>query len=782
MRKTLITAGIFCVLNCMCAAGRTPLYKDSRQPVEARVKDLLQRMTLEEKIAQMNQFVGLEHMKKAEKEMSVEEMKQSHATGFYPGLHSSEVAEMIKKGLIGSFLHVITAREANFLQSLAQQSRLQIPLLTGIDAIHGNGLHRGATIYPTPIGQAASFDDALVEKASRETALEMRASGMHWTFTPNVEVARDARWGRVGETFGEDPHLVGRMGAATVKGFQTNNYADGNDTYNKVIACAKHFIGGSQPVNGINGAPCDISDRTLQEVFMPPFKACLDAGARTFMMAHNELNGVPCHASRFLMTDVLRDRWHFRGFVVSDWLDVERLEDYHRVAPTVQEAYLQSVRAGLDMHMHGPGFVEALTEAVRTGRLSEARIDTSVSAILEAKFRLGLFEQPFVDEKEASKVVFSPEHQATALEMARKSIVLLKNDGLLPLDRHKYRKILVTGPNADNQTILGDWAFEQPDANTTTVLEGLKEVAGEIAPETDLQFYPFHWNLRKMQMSDVQAAVQQAATCDLAIVVVGENSMRYHWQEKTCGENTDRYDLSLVGLQEQLVEEIHATGTPVVVVLVNGRPLSTEWIAEHVPALVEAWEPGSLGGRAVAEILFGTVNPEAKLPITIPRHAGQIPVYYNHKFTSHWFKYATGNSAPLFAFGYGLSYTAFDITAPRLSSETIRTGGRVQVSVDVTNTGERAGSEVVQLYIRDSYASAVRPVKELKAYRKVLLQPGERQTVTFELSDEDLKFYDIDMNYVVEPGEFEIMTGNSSRDADLRKAVLTFLPEGHSYQ
>ncbi|MDR1222552.1 MAG: glycoside hydrolase family 3 protein [Tannerella sp.] len=473
MRKTLTVAGIFCVLNCMCAAGQTPLYKDSSQPVEKRVKDLLQRMTLEEKIAQMNQFVGLEHMKKAEKEMSVEEMKQSHATGFYPGLHSSEVAGMVKKGLIGSFLHVLTVREANFLQSLAQQSRLQIPLLTGIDAIHGNGLHRGATIYPTPIGQAASFDDALVEKASRETALEMRASGMHWTFTPNVEVARDARWGRVGETFGEDPHLVGRMGAATVKGFQTDDYTGHDGIYNKVIACAKHFIGGSQPVNGINGAPCDISDRTLQEVFMPPFKACLDAGVYTFMMAHNELNGVPCHASRFLMTDVLRDRWHFKGFVVSDWMDIERLEDYHCVAPTTEEAYLQSVRAGMDMHMHGPGFVEALAEAVRTGKLSEARIDASVSAILEAKFRLGLFEQPIVDEKEASKIIFCPEHQATALEMARKSIVLLKNDGLLPLDRHKYRKILVTGPNADNQTILGDLAFEQPDANITTVLQGL---------------------------------------------------------------------------------------------------------------------------------------------------------------------------------------------------------------------------------------------------------------------------------------------------------------------
>jgi beta-glucosidase len=345
----------------------------------------------------------------------------------------------------------------------------------------------------------------------------------------------------------------------------------------------------------------------------------------------------------------------------------------------------------------------------------------------------------------------------------------LKNNGLLPLDRNKYRKIFVTGPNADNQTILGDWAFEQPEANTTTIIQGLKK----IAPETNFLYYPVEWRLRKMQMNQVWEAKKQAATCDLAIVVVGENSMRYHWNEKTCGENADRYDLSLAGLQEQLVEEIYATGIPVVVVLVNGRPLSTDWIAEHVPALIEAWEPGSLGGQAVAEILFGLINPEGKLPITIPRHAGQIQTSYNYKFTSKWFKYATGNSNPLFDFGYGLSYTDFDITPPRLSSEKITVGERVQVSVDVINTGLRSGGEVIQLYIRDLYASVVRPVKELKAYRKIFLQPGEKQTVTFELSDNDLKFYDVDMNCVVEPGEFEIMTGNSSRDQDLQKTVLT---------
>lgn len=742
--------------------NETVLYVDKDQAVEVRVNDLMKRMSLEEKIAQMCQYVGLEHMKKAEKEMSREEMEKSHATGFYPGLHSADVEELAKKGMIGSFLHVVKYEEANYLQSLALQSRLKIPVLIGIDAIHGNGLCSGSTIYPTPIGQAATFDEALVEKASRQTAFEMRASGMHWTFTPNVEVARDARWGRVGETFGEDPYLVGRMGAATVKGFQQDDFTGAD----KVIACAKHFIGGSQPVNGINGAPADFSERTLWEVFMPPFKACLDAGAFTFMTAHNEWNGVPCHGSKFLMTDVLREQWGFDGFVVSDWMDLERLHDYHRVAENMKEAYFLSVDAGMDMHMHGPDFYDQVLELVQEKRLPVSRIDAAVSKILEAKFRLGLFENPYIDEAKVSEVVFNPEHQATALEMARKSIVLLKNENLLPIDRTKYKKVLVTGPNADNQTILGDWALEQPDDRVITLIEGLRQVS----PETDFRFYPFDWNLRKMEPAQVAAARQAAKACDLAIVVVGENSMRYHWNDKTCGENSDRYDLSLVGLQQQLVEEIHGTGVPTVVVLVNGRPLSTEWIADHIPALIEAWEPGSFGGQAIAEILYGETEPEGKLPVTIPRHSGQIQTYYNYKFTSKWFPYATGNSRPLYEFGYGLTYTSFDISPVRLSANTMDRKGKIEASVSVTNTGKRAGTEVVQLYLRDLYSSVTRPVKELKAYKKLSLNPGETKEVVFELTEEDLKFYDIRMNYTAEKGDFEVMIGNSSRDIDLKKA------------
>lgn len=767
MKKVLISLLIVVTQLTLAQKETKPVYLNPQKSVQERVQDLLQRMTLEEKIAQMDQFVGLEHMKKAEKEMTIEEMERSHATGFYPGLHSTQVTEMTKKGLIGSFLHVTTYKEANYLQSLAMQSRLKIPLIIGIDAIHGNGLYRGATIYPTPIGQASAFDESLVEKASRETALEMRASGMQWTFTPNVEVARDARWGRVGETFGEDPYLVGRMGAATVRGFQGNDFTG----QNRVIACAKHFIGGSQPINGINGAPCDISERTLNEVFMPPFKDCVDAGVYSFMTAHNELNGVPSHSNKYMMTHVLRDEWKFKGFIVSDWMDIERLHDYHRVAPTVKEAYRLSVDAGMDMHMHGPGFAEDMIKLVNEGKISMERIDASVARILEAKFKLGLFENPFVDEKLAEKVVFSPEHQKTALEIARKSIVLLKNKNeLLPIDKNKYKKIFVTGPNADNQTILGDWAFEQPDDNVTTIIEGLRKVA----PESNFVFQPFNWNLRTMKAEEVNLARTEAAKCDLAIIVVGENSMRYHWQDKTCGENTDRYELSLVGLQQDLVEQIQTTGVPTIVILVNGRPLSTEWIADNIPAIVEAWEPGSFGGQAIAEVLFGQVNPEGKLPITIPRSAGQIQTYYNYKFTSKWFNYATGNSKPLFEFGYGLSYTTFSISPVRLSSDQMPRGGTINASVDVINSGKMAGSEVVQLYIRDCYSSVVRPLKELKGFQKVFLNPGETKTVSFEIHENDLMFYNLEMKRVAEPGDFEIMIGNSSRDIDLKRKIFRF--------
>ena len=739
-------------------------YTNPNLPIEDRVANLMGQMTLEEKVAQMCQYVGLEHMKIAEINMTQEEMAKSHAQGFYPDLHSSDVEEMAKKGLIGSFLHVVTSEEANFLQSLAQQSRLKIPLIIGIDAIHGNGLNSGATIYPTPIGQASTFDPELIELMSRQTALEMRASGMQWTFTPNVEVARDARWGRVGETFGEDPYLVGQMGAATVRGFQTDDFT-GDD---KVIACAKHFVAGSQPVNGINGAPADISMRTLKEIFLPPFEACMDEDVFTVMMAHNELNGIPCHGNKYLMTDVLKGEWGFDGFVVSDWMDIERMQDYHAVAETLKDAYRLSVDAG--MGMHGPDFYEAVIECVKEGTLSEKLISDAVAKILGAKFKLGLFENPYVDIDREKEIVFNAEHQSTALESARKSIVLLKNDGdLLPLNAKKYKRVFVSGHNANNQSILGDWALEQPDENVTTILEGLKEHS----PETKYSFLDLGWNVRNLETSQIKEAVRQARKSDLAILVVGENSMRYHWTEKTCGENSDRYDISLPGRQDELIKAVEATGVPTIVVLVNGRPLGTEWVSANIPAIIEAWEPGGAGGQALAEILYGEVNPSGKLPITIPRHSGQILCVYNHKWTNNWFPYATGDSSPLYEFGYGLSYTTYDYDNLKLSKERISADESIDIAIDIKNTGDSDGEEIVQLYIRDEFSSATRPVKELKNFARISLRAGERKTVTFALTPEMLSYYNSDMEYGVEEGAFMIMVGSSSRDEDLQKIRLT---------
>ncbi|MFC2296397.1 MAG: glycoside hydrolase family 3 protein, partial [Prevotella sp.] len=397
-------------------AEKRPDYTNSRLPTERRVSDLMARMTTEEKVAQMCQYVGISHMMGAQQALSMQELEKSDASGFYPGYTVEDIREMTRKGLIGSFLHVVTAEEANYLQKLARQSRLKIPLFIAIDALHGNGLCKGATVYPTPIGQAATFSPALVEKMSRQTAVEMRACGMHWAFAPNVEVVRDLRWGRIGETFGEDPYLSGLMGSAAVRGLQTAKL-EGND---KVLACVKHFVGGSLTSNGINGSPADMSERMLREVFLPPFRKCIDAGCATLMPSHNDLSGIPCHGNKWLLDDLLRKELGFRGIIVSDWLDVERLHSYHKVAPTKEEAYLMGLEAGIGVHMHGPGFAESVLKGIREGKVDIKTIDKRVAKILEMKFRLGLFENPFVDLKAISRKVFTPEHRQTALDMARR--------------------------------------------------------------------------------------------------------------------------------------------------------------------------------------------------------------------------------------------------------------------------------------------------------------------------------------------------------------------------
>ena len=742
-----------------------PLYKDSAAPIEHRIDDLLSRMTLEEKVGQMNQLVGIEHFKQNSATMTAEELATNTANAFYPGVTAKDIEKMTSDGLVSSFLHVLTIEEANHLQRLAMESRLQIPLLIGIDAIHGNAKCKDNTVYPTNIGLASSFDVPMAYRIARETAAEMRAMNMHWTFNPNVEVARDGRWGRSGETFGEDPYLVTLLGEATTRGYQGHL-----DAPCDVLACVKHFVGGSYSVNGTNGAPCDVSERTLREVFFPPFEASVRAGGATVMMSHNELNGIPCHTNRWLMQDILRRDWGFEGFVVSDWMDIEHCVDQHFTAKDNKDAFLQSILAGMDMHMHGPEWQEAVVELVREGKITEERIDESVRRILYTKFRLGLFEHPYVTEEERDSVIHDPVHKATALEATRNSIVLLKNESaLLPLDAAKYKRVLVTGINADDQNIMGDWSELQPDDKVSTVLKGLRQ----ISPDTQFEFVDQGWDPRNMSQAKVDEAVEKAKDCDLNIVCCGEYMMRFRWNDRTNGEDTDRDNLDLVGLQDELIRRINETGKPTILVIISGRPLSVNYAAGHVPAIINAWEPGQFGGQAIAEIIYGKVNPSAKLAMTMPRSAGQISTWYNHKASAFFHPVVCGQSTPLYSFGYGLSYTTYKYSDLRLSAATISPDGSMKATVTITNTGDRDGVEIAQMYLRDCVSSVARPVKELKGFERVALRAGESKDVTFDITPDRLAFYDIDMKRTVEPGDFEVMVGGSSEDAALLKAMFT---------
>ena len=738
-------------------------YLDSDLDVTKRVEDLMSRMTLYEKACQMNQFVGLEHMKKAEKDLSPEDMKKSDAQGFYKGVFSEDVKQMIINGQIGSFLHVITAEEANYLQQLANKSKLKIPLLIGIDAIHGNALYRGATVYPSPITIASTWDENNSYDVGIQTALEMRSTGSHWAFTPNIDVMRDARWGRVGETFGEDPYLVSQMGTAMINGLQQGDFTGTK----KVIACAKHLIAGSEPINGLNLSPMDISERTLNEIYLPPYKSAVDAGVFSIMAAHNEVNGVPSHSNKKLMTNIIRNEWGFDGFYVSDWLDIERLETLHKVARNFKEAVYLAVDAGIDMHMHGPNFPELVVELVNEGVLSEERVNYACSKILEAKFKLGLFENRFVDEDDISKKIFNQHHTETALKLARQGIVLLKNNDVLPLvsPKNSKNKILVTGPNANNQSILGDWHSAQPDENVYTVFEGIKKIGTEMGYLVD--YHNSNENIKRISEKDITKTIEIANEYDLVVLVVGDNSMRYKWNQKTAGENTARAELNLAGKQLELAMRLKESGKNIIVVYVNGRPISEPWISENINAIIEAWEPGSYGGLAVAEIMFGKINPSGKLPLTVARSVGQLKMFYNHKHSMYFRDYAMQTNKPLYSFGFGLSYTKFDISTPKLNSSKFKKG-ILSVSVNVKNVGEIAGDEIVQLYISDKYSSITRPVKELKAYQRVSLKPGELKEIVFELNKSAFAYYDSEMNYVVEAGDFDILVGNSSRDEDLK--------------
>ena len=703
------------------------IYKDPSQPINKRVEDLLKRMTLDEKIGQMCQYSSL----------------------------TKKIKELVKKGLVGSLLNVTGIDKVNEIQKAAiEDSRLGIPLLLGLDVIHGY-----KTIFPIPLALASTWDPQVVRKVARIAAREASSEGIKWTFAPMVDIARDPRWGRIAEGAGEDPYLGSVIAWAAVKGFQGDDLSDPDS----ILACAKHYIAYGGAEGGRDYNTVDVSDRTLREIYLPPFKAAILAGVGTIMSAFNDLNGVPASANEYTLRKILREELGFKGFVVSDWNAIGELIN-HGIAGDIYDAAREALKAGVDMDMQGDIYRRTLRKLVEEGIIPERLIDDAVKRILEIKFKLGLFENPYANPEKARKIIKCKEHLDFALEAARKSIVLLKNEGVLPL-RKDLKTIAVIGPLADDKVApLGSWYCLGDPKDVITVLEGIRN---KVSPKTKV-LYAKGCDIECSSKEGFEKAVSIAKQSDVAILVVGERG-------DMSGEAASRAYLDLPGVQEDLVKAVYETGVPIVVVLMNGRPLSIKWIAEHIPAIIEAWFLGLQTGHAVADVLFGDYNPGGKLPVTFPRTVGQVPIYYNHKntgrppdpknrFTS---KYIDEDYKPLFPFGHGLSYTTFSYSDLEVKPRNVEPGDVILISFTLANIGDREGDEVAQLYIRKAVASVTRPVKELKGFVRITLKPREKRRVIFKLPTEQLAFYNREMKFVIEAGTYHVMVGSSSQDIRL---------------
>jgi beta-glucosidase len=712
---------------------------DRPADVERRIDTLLGQMTLEEKLGQLQQLDGLGE-----------------------GTYRPEHLDLARKGLLGSTLNVRGAHNVNELQRAAfEQSRLRIPLIFGFDVIHGY-----RTVFPIPLGEAASWDPAAVERAASIAAAEARAAGVQWTFAPMVDIARDPRWGRIAEGAGEDPYLGSAMARARFHGFQGSDYSRPD----KVVACAKHWVAYGAAEGGRDYNTTDLSERTLRSVYFPPFRAAVDAGAGSVMSAFNDLNGVPSSANPFTLTQVLRKEWGFDGIVVSDYTSVIELIN-HGVAADESEAARQALSAGVDMEMVSRSYATHVPRLVRQGKLSMAAVDEAVRRVLRVKLRAGLFDAPYADADRERATLLKPDFRLAAREIASRSMVLLKNErGVLPLSP-SIARVAVIGPLADDRPdMMGNWIGDGRADDVVTVLAGIKAA---VAPATqvtyakgvsvDLEVLADATAHEAADRAGIEEAVRVAREVDAVVLVLGETGAM-------SGEASSRSSLDLPGRQLELAQRVIGAGQPTAIVLMNGRPLTISWLADRASAILEAWFPGTEGGNAVADVVFGKANPGGKLPVTFPRTVGQVPIYYNHgntgrppdasnKYTS---KYLDVPWTPLYPFGHGLSYTEFKLSSLRLSQTHIRPDGRVLVSVDVENVGSRGGDEVVQLYIRDVVASVTRPVQELKGFQRVTLGPGEKRTVEFALASEHLGFLDRAMKWVVEPGLFKIRVGTSS--------------------
>ena len=748
--RTQLTLNLLWGLLCMNAsfaatAQETPLADD---PIEARVLELVGRMTIEEKIGQM---------------------VQTH----YPGEVSEDMRSAVEAGRVGSLLNVVDVDVANELQQIAtEESRLGIPLLLARDVIHGF-----RTVLPIPLGQAATWNPELVERGTRNAALEAARTGINWALAPMIDISRDPRWGRIAESFGEDPYLTSRLAVAMVEGFQ----GDDLSAPGTIAACAKHFAGYGASEAGRDYNTTNIPENELRNVYLPPFKATVDAGVATLMTSFSDLNGVPASGNRFLMQDVLRDEWDFDGFVVSDWDSIDQLTD-HGFAADFRDAALKAVTAGVNMEMVSRTYADHLAELVEVGEIGMERIDRLVGEILRIKLRLGLFENPYTEPGEFPEPG-NDDHLAVAREAALQSLVLLRNeDNALPLDAGALDSIAVIGPLSDDPyEQLGTWIFDGDPELSRTPLQAIRAFVGDWA---EINYVRALETSRSRDTGGFGEALAAARAADAVVLFLGEESI-------LSGEAHSRADIDLPGAQAELVRALRAAGKPVIAFILAGRPLTVENILEDVDALVFAWHPGTMGGPAIADVLFGVESPSGKLPVTFPRVVGQIPIYYAHKntgkpatpdtyvqmddlpvrgaqaafgMTSH---HLDAGYTPLFPFGFGLSYGRFTYSDIELSRSTLGLSDSLTVQAVVTNSGDMEADEVVQLYVRDLVGDVTRPVKELKGFRRIRLQPGESRTVSFELIPEDLAFYGQGMELMVEPGEFHVWVGGSS-SADLQ--------------
>jgi beta-glucosidase len=770
-------------MTAVTVDGTQPRYRDPSIPIPDRVEDLLERMTIEEKVAQLGSAWVFQLLE--DKDLSPE-----------------KATEVLRNGLghitrISGASHLDAteaARVANDIQRhLLERTRLGIPAIVHEEICSGL-MAPQATVFPQAIGVASTWDPELSRAIGNVVRAQMRGIGAHQGLSPVLDVCRDPRWGRTEETFGEDPHLAAMMGVAFVDGLQGENLAEG------VIATAKHFVGYGASEGGLNWAPAHIPARELHEVYLHPFEAAVKAGARSVMPGYHEIDGIPCSADGDLLTGLLRESWGFDGCVVSDYFAVRQLADYHKLADDATAAAAMALAAGIDVELPGTDcYGQPLIDAAAKDQVSVSIIDEAVRRVLRAKFELGLFDRPFVDPKDGRPLIDDPAHRQLARRIAEKSIVLLRNDGALPLQAGAG-SIAVIGPNAhEGRNLYGDYTYpahiesliemrtrenvfsiplaeglrpEHAKTNATTVFEALVDRLGPGVR------YSRGCDVAGSSTEGFAEAVALATESDVAIMVMGDKAGLT--EDCTSGEGRDRLTLDLPGVQEDLVRAVVATGTPVVLVLVTGRPGGSVWIHENCAAVLMAWLPGEEGAAAIVDVLTGEVNPGGKLPISHPRTVGQIPVYYGHKVSggrSHWKgDYVDGPAAPLYPFGHGLSYTTFQVGNPVLTPDIVAWNSEVTVAVDVTNTGEVDGDEVVQLYVRDQEASVTRPVLELKAFTRVEVSAGETKRVSFRLRVAQVGFYDRDMRYVVEPGVIDVLVGTSSRDL-LEAGVFTVTPD-----